>query len=95
MSKPLPLSGSEPKYTQRLWGRTVGVGNNNCYAYAVGDYEKMRLQKVYQVNGLVFVIFLIRIQIVKGYHKELLRITLKRCTWQKLLKNVNRTILKL
>jgi hypothetical protein len=45
MSKPLPLSGSEPKYTQRLWGRTVGVGNNNCYAYAVGDYEKMRLQK--------------------------------------------------
>jgi hypothetical protein len=45
MSKPLPLSGSESKYTQRLWGRTVGVGNNNCYAYAVGDYEKMRLQK--------------------------------------------------
>jgi len=41
----LPLSGSEPTYTNRLWGRTVGIGNNNCYAYAVGDYEKMRLQK--------------------------------------------------
>jgi len=46
MKKPsLPLSGSEPNYTQRLWGRTVGIGNNNCYAYAVGDYESMRLQK--------------------------------------------------
>jgi hypothetical protein len=44
-NKALPLSGSEPTYTNRLWGRTVGIGNNNCYAYAVGDYEQMRLQK--------------------------------------------------
>ena len=44
-SNTLPLSGSEPTYTQRLWGRTVGIGNNNCYAYAVGDYESLRMQK--------------------------------------------------
>ena len=44
-SKGLPLSGSEPTYTQRLWGRAIGIDNNNCYAYAVGDYEKTRLQK--------------------------------------------------
>tara|TARA_B100000073_G_scaffold345076_1_gene353278 strand:- start:2466 stop:3212 length:747 start_codon:yes stop_codon:yes gene_type:complete len=44
-NKKLPLSGSEPKYTQRLWGRAVGIGNNNCYAYAVGDYESYRRHK--------------------------------------------------
>src|SRR5210317_1353671 len=43
--KQLPLSGSEPRFTNRLWGRAVGIGSNNCYAYAVGDYESMRLQK--------------------------------------------------
>jgi hypothetical protein len=43
--KRLPLSGSEPKFTQRLWGRAVGINNNNCYAYAVGDYEKKRSYK--------------------------------------------------
>ena len=44
-NKKLPLSGSEPTYTQRLWGRAVGIGNNNCYAYAVGDYEGFRRSK--------------------------------------------------
>jgi len=44
-NKKLPLSGSEPTYTQRLWGRAVGIGNNNCYAYAVGDYEGFRQSK--------------------------------------------------
>jgi hypothetical protein len=43
--KQLPLSGSEPRFTNRLWGRAIGIGSNNCYAYAVGDYESMRLQK--------------------------------------------------
>ena len=38
--KRLPLSGSEPKFTQKLWGRAIGINNNNCYAYAVGDYKK-------------------------------------------------------
>ena len=95
MSKRLPLSGSEPKYTQRLWGRTVGVGNNNCYAYAVGDYEKMRLQKSIPGERAGIRNLSHTIQTVKGYHKELSRITLKRCTWQKRLKNVNQIILKL
>lgn len=44
-NRKLPLSGSEPRFTQRLWGRTVGIDNNNCYAYAVGDYESFRQQK--------------------------------------------------
>ena len=40
-----PLSGSEPTFTNKYWGTSIGVGNNNCYAYAVGDYEKYRHQK--------------------------------------------------
>lgn len=40
-----PPSGSEPLYTNRRWGTTTGIGNNNCYAYAVGDYEAYRWQK--------------------------------------------------
>jgi len=43
--KRLPVSGSEPKFTQVMWGRAVGINNNNCYAYAVGDYEKKRSYK--------------------------------------------------
>jgi len=38
----LPLSGSEKRYTHRFWGSKRGVGNNNCYAYAFGDYEGYR-----------------------------------------------------
>ena len=45
MQKRLPLSGSERKYTTRKWGDRTGIGNNNCYAYAVGDYESYRWQK--------------------------------------------------
>ena len=41
----LPLSGSEPKYTTKRWSATKGVNNNNCYAYAFGDYEAYRWQK--------------------------------------------------
>lgn len=40
-----PLSGSENKFTNRRWGTKTGIGNNNCYAYAVGDYEAYRWQK--------------------------------------------------
>jgi len=45
MSSKLPLSGSERKFTNRRWGTSTGIGNNNCYAYAVGDYEAYRWQK--------------------------------------------------
>lgn len=41
----LPLSGSEPVFTDRRWGSKKGVTSNNCYAYAVGDYEAYRFQK--------------------------------------------------
>ena len=41
----LPLSGSESRYTNRRWSTPTGIGNNNCYAYAVGDYESYRWQK--------------------------------------------------
>jgi len=43
--KDLPLSGSERKFTNKRWGSSTGIGNNNCYAYAVGDYEAYRFQK--------------------------------------------------
>lgn len=45
MQRRLPLSGSEKKFTTRRWGGPTGIGNNNCYAYAVGDYESYRWQK--------------------------------------------------
>ena len=43
--KELPLSGSENKFTNRRWASNKGIPNNNCYAYAVGDYEAYRWQK--------------------------------------------------
>ena len=43
--KALPLSGSENRFTNRRWSTPKGIGNNNCYAYAVGDYEAYRWQK--------------------------------------------------
>lgn len=43
--KELPLSGSENKFTNRRWASNKGIPNNNCYAYAVGDYESYRWQK--------------------------------------------------
>ena len=42
MAPPLPLSGSERKFTNRRWGTSTGIGNNNCYAYAVNDYQRYR-----------------------------------------------------
>ena len=41
--KKLPLSGGERLYNTRPWKKHVG--SNNCYAYAMGDLRKFRLQK--------------------------------------------------
>lgn len=41
----LPLSGSERKFTTKKWNTSTGIGNNNCYAYAFGDYESYRWEK--------------------------------------------------
>jgi len=43
--KALPLSGSEPVYTERKWGSKKGIGNDNCYDYAFGNYSPYRTQK--------------------------------------------------
>jgi len=43
--KELPLSGAENKFTNRRWSSENGIPNNNCYAYAIGDYEAYRWQK--------------------------------------------------
>jgi hypothetical protein len=40
-----PLSGSEPKFVKGKWATPKGIGNNNCYAYAFGDYSAYRWQK--------------------------------------------------
>lgn len=44
-SRRLPLSGGERLFTHRLWGSNKGIGSNNCYAYAMGDFESYRGQK--------------------------------------------------
>lgn len=43
--KELPLSGSEPVYTERRWGSKSGIENDNCYDYAFGNYSPHRTQK--------------------------------------------------
>ena len=40
----LPLSGSESVYSWYPWGGT-GLHVDNCYAYAVGDHAKYRMNK--------------------------------------------------
>jgi len=40
----LPLSGSESMYSWYPWGGT-GLHVDNCYAYAVGDHAKYRMNK--------------------------------------------------
>lgn len=42
MVKNPPSSGSEHIFTTRKWGGPVGKNNNNCYAYAVHDFQKYR-----------------------------------------------------
>ena len=42
MTKHPPTSGSEHTFTTRRWGGKVGKNNNNCYAYAVNDYQRYR-----------------------------------------------------
>ena len=39
----LPVTGNENVYNARLWKKHYG--SNNCYAYAMGDLRKFRLQK--------------------------------------------------
>ena len=43
--KGLPLSGSEPVYTEKKWGSKKGIRSNNCYDYAFNDYSNFRTQK--------------------------------------------------
>jgi hypothetical protein len=90
-----PPSGSEPLYTNRRWGTTTGIGNNNCYAYAVGDYEAYRWQK--SIPGD-------RSGLSNGNHTYTIAqvfqtvsspITLRRCTGSTLLKSVKRDTIKL
>lgn len=37
--RPLPLSGSEGTFTDRTYGTRRGIGNNNCYAWALDVYS--------------------------------------------------------
>ena len=38
----LPLSSSEPLYSNLVYGSPEGINNNNCYAYAIGQYDDHR-----------------------------------------------------
>ena len=40
----LPLSGYEIPFNVQPW-KTVGLRSNNCYAYAVNDFDMFRIQK--------------------------------------------------
>lgn len=40
-----PTSGSEHVFTNKGWGSIIGINNNNCYAYAVGDRQDYRMWK--------------------------------------------------
>jgi len=40
----LPISGSEIVFDDQPW-RSLGKGSNNCYAYAVNDFDLFRIQK--------------------------------------------------
>ena len=42
MTKGPPTSGGEHTFTTRKWGGKVGKNNNNCYAYAVNDFQRYR-----------------------------------------------------
>ena len=43
--KRLPLSGSEPVFTEKKWGTKKGIRSNNCYDYAFNDFSNFRTQK--------------------------------------------------
>ena len=45
MTKGPPTSGGEHTFTTRKWGGKVGKNNNNCYAYAVNDFQRYRSWK--------------------------------------------------
>lgn len=46
----LPLSGSEITYTDLTYGSPRGVGNNNCYAYAIDKYTNSGNRKLQPGN---------------------------------------------
>ena len=37
---------SESRSTNRRWGTSTGINNNNCYAYAVGEMPPSRHRRV-------------------------------------------------
>lgn len=39
MTRRLPVSGSEPLYSDLIYGTPEGQYNNNCYAWAIGNYR--------------------------------------------------------
>lgn len=41
----IPVSGSEPVYTTRLWNTKAGIGKNNCYSYAFNNFDIDRTVK--------------------------------------------------
>lgn len=45
MNKKPPTNGYEHVFTMRKWNGKEGINNNNCYAYAVNDYESYRRWK--------------------------------------------------
>lgn len=38
-SASMPMSGTEPPFTDVTYGTRKGIGNNNCYGYAIGDFR--------------------------------------------------------
>lgn len=46
----LPVSGSEPPFTDLTYGSPRGRGNNNCYAWAIGRYRNSGGQKLQPGN---------------------------------------------
>ncbi|NDH06526.1 hypothetical protein EBX93_11500 [bacterium] len=46
----LPLSGSEPTYTDLVYGTARGKGNNNCYGYAIDAYRNSGAVKLQPGN---------------------------------------------
>lgn len=41
----IAVNGSEPVFTSRLWNTEKGVGNNNCYSYAMNNFSADRPSK--------------------------------------------------
>lgn len=88
--RPPPLSGSEPTFTNKYWGTSIGIGNNNCYAYAVGDYEKYLIKRVFLVIKVVVRDGITLTRTVRAYLSVSSPITLKRYTSSRGIRDVKR-----